>query len=307
MTQDYCWPNLFVPGAGKSGTTSLHHYLNQHPDIWMSEEKEPVYFNNPERWQSEKSRKYYLSLFVGGKTKLYRGESSTGYMTSEGAIGRIKSTVTEPKFIFILRNPIDRAFSHYKWLLGSGFEKRPFKEAFLDSYHCFKQGKTSRPSYYSESLYYYWINRYLTEFRRDNVHILTTEDLHSDTLNQINLCFEFLELRPLKSLKNTQSNESVILHNPSIYNKFSRFIAAKKKGPLMTFYQSLLPAQYRMWLRRKIIGALEYYKYHLAKHSPMLTIEEEDRQWLKHFFQKDVVNLMATFPQTSFKSWKDFL
>ncbi|HEY9134269.1 MAG TPA: hypothetical protein VIM85_00570, partial [Pseudomonadales bacterium] len=78
-------PNLFIPGSAKSGTSSLHEYLNQHPDISMSSEKEPHFFcikrNKKEAFEYEK-------LFENEKK--YRGESSTGYMVFHGVPERIK-------------------------------------------------------------------------------------------------------------------------------------------------------------------------------------------------------------------------
>ena len=70
-------PNLFIPGAGKSGTSSLHKYLNQHPDIYMSKNKEPHFFCHDDfnsKWEA------YLQFYQEGIDKRYRGESSTGYM-----------------------------------------------------------------------------------------------------------------------------------------------------------------------------------------------------------------------------------
>ena len=97
-------PNFFIPGAAKSGTTSLHELLDTHPDISMSKEKEPVYWNNKlfRQFQLfEVSR--YANLFE--KNRKIKGESTTSYMYYDSFISNIKANFEySPKFIFVLRN-----------------------------------------------------------------------------------------------------------------------------------------------------------------------------------------------------------
>ena len=119
-------PNLFVPGAAKSGTSSLHEYLNQHPDIFMSNMKEPHFWTSPQKYGNFE---WYSSLFEESSTKKYRGESSTGYMVFDHFLDRVTKYVEAPRFIFLLRNPIDRTYSHYRWLKGLGSEKLSFRSA----------------------------------------------------------------------------------------------------------------------------------------------------------------------------------
>ena len=93
-------PNLFIPGAGKSGSSSLHNYLKLHPDIYMSELKEPHFFSHDENYFSKTQTEKYYELFKNGKKYKYRGESSTGYMVFPHVIDRIKMDKKKPKFIF---------------------------------------------------------------------------------------------------------------------------------------------------------------------------------------------------------------
>ena len=112
-------PNLFIPGAAKSGTTPLHNLLNQHPEICMSKVKEPGYWKN-ENFQEFKTieKQNYLDLFDKSSCKIY-GDSSTAYMYHQYFIKNINNNYKDsPKFIFVLRNPIDRCVSHYWWMKG---------------------------------------------------------------------------------------------------------------------------------------------------------------------------------------------
>ena len=104
-------PNLFIAGAAKSGTSTLHDYLSLHPDINMSVNKEPNYF-----WRKDKGLKHYAKLYGDGRQR-YLGESSTTYRVLPEVVDRIGETVSDPRFIFIFRNPVDRAVSYYNHFL----------------------------------------------------------------------------------------------------------------------------------------------------------------------------------------------
>src|SRR3989304_10189805 len=112
------WPNLFIVGAPKSGTTSLHAYLDKIDDIFMSPIKEPNYFSaqtvsikhpvNPIR-----DKKKYLKLFQKGIHNKYIGEASPSYLADSEASKLIHQVSPNAKIIISLRDPIDRVFSHY--------------------------------------------------------------------------------------------------------------------------------------------------------------------------------------------------
>ncbi len=124
------YPNLFIPGAAKSGTTTLHELLDLHPDISMSSVKEPVFWNNKKfnNYSNEDWIKYKELFNTDSKIN---GESTTSYMYYESFISNIKINYEEsPKFIFILRNPIDRFISHFWWMKGLGLEKNNIKKKY---------------------------------------------------------------------------------------------------------------------------------------------------------------------------------
>jgi Sulfotransferase family len=111
-------PDFFVVGAAKSGTTSLYHYLDQHPDVYMPRNKEPHYFSRvppfPGRGSHPvTSEEEYLDLFKLWNKESVAGEASPSYLWDEKAPYRIKETVPQAKIIAILRHPVERAYSHY--------------------------------------------------------------------------------------------------------------------------------------------------------------------------------------------------
>ena len=114
-------PNLLIVGAAKSGTTSLHNYLNQHPEVFMCNPKEPHFLINKEIGLKRilagiDDFQEYEKLFFAGKENKYRGESSVMYlMYPDIVIPKIKELFgDETKIIIMLRNPVDRAYSGFQ-------------------------------------------------------------------------------------------------------------------------------------------------------------------------------------------------
>ncbi len=128
-------PNLFIIGAAKCGTTSLHHFLAGHPDIFMSPIKEPGFFV-PEFRYHPKDPDWYLSLFADAMDVRYAGESSTHYTKRplfEGVAQRLHAFSPDARMIYLMRDPIDRAISHYwhntRSVRPEFREERPMLEA----------------------------------------------------------------------------------------------------------------------------------------------------------------------------------
>ena len=107
-------PNLFIIGAMKSGTSSLHAYLGTHPSVFMCEPKEPGYF--VEQLNLKRGRGWYSKLFHGAEGASIRGESSTEYTKAPmygGVPQRLAEFNPQAKIIYLMRDPIERSISHY--------------------------------------------------------------------------------------------------------------------------------------------------------------------------------------------------
>src|SRR3954452_21113023 len=124
------WPNLLIIGAHKAGTTSLHRYLDIHPEVRMSEHKELAYFCGPTNDPLLVSRRHlgeawYRANFVGSVA--VHGESSTPYTfysVVRGVPQRIHGAIPDVKLIYIVRDPVDRLISHYTFVRGQSREQR---------------------------------------------------------------------------------------------------------------------------------------------------------------------------------------
>jgi len=187
MPQAPVRPNLFIIGAMKSGTTSLHEYLDTHPQIAMSDVKEPGYF--VEELGLHKGEAWYLSLWDQDPQYRYRGESSTHYTKLpifQGVPERLHRFSPEARLIYIMRNPFDRVVSHYWHALRDahhGGELRPMLKAVQ-----------ADPGYLAFSDYAMQLKPYFERFGKEAVLTLTFEALVEDPQREVDRIYRWLKL-----------------------------------------------------------------------------------------------------------------
>lgn len=192
-------PNLVVIGAMKCGTTSLHYYLDQHPEIAMSRVKEINFFLEG-RGHWDKGVDWYESHFDGSAK--VRGESSTSYTKHpqrSGVPARMRSVLPRAKLIYILRDPIERTVSHYLHAYHRSREKRSLAEALAS---------LSENPYVDPSRYHMQLERYLEHYPISQILILTTEDLREAPQLTLGRAVEFLGLAPLRFEALSKANVS---------------------------------------------------------------------------------------------------
>jgi hypothetical protein len=189
-------PNTFIVGAAKSGTTSLYNYLRQHPDIFMSPVKEPCYFayaENPpalagpgdEAANRESGVVYtldaYQELFAEATSESIVGEASPVYLYDEDAPRLLHQHCPDATLIAILRNPVDRAYSHYLQLVQSGRESLERFEAALDAEDERRDAGWEWSWHYRHMGFYgRQLARYLEYFDREQLHVYRFEELTKD-------------------------------------------------------------------------------------------------------------------------------
>lgn len=207
-------PNLFILGAAKCGTTSLHYCLNQHPDVFMSPVKEPVFFC--ESFQIVNNPILYFRLFEGAENAKYAGEASHAYFTSPTTPPVLKSLFPDARFILILRHPADRAYSLYHHMRRYGFEKTAtFEKALLaeEKRAVSREFKARCQEYFFNYLYYRsglyapLLERYYNVYDRERFHILTLERFRVDPQGCLRDIFNFLEIDPDAPIDTTTQNE----------------------------------------------------------------------------------------------------
>lgn len=200
-------PNLLIVGAAKSGTTSLHNYLKQHPDIFMSNHKEPHFLINNEIGINRipkgiSNLQDYSNLFSNGAYHKYRGESSAMYLQfPEIAIKNIDRYLDEDvKIIIMLRNPIERAFSGYQHVKRYNLDENlNFEDALEISEQRYFTNNNITPAsrYIHIGMYNEFVRKFKTKFKT-NVHIIIYKDFINNTSQELSRLFSFLGVKDVQ-------------------------------------------------------------------------------------------------------------
>lgn len=295
-------PNFFIPGAAKSGTTTLHELLNLHPDICMSIVKEPVYWNHSEFSSfNDEKKKWYNDLFQN-KDAIIKGESTPSYMLYPNFIENITTYYDfEPKFIFILRNPIDRAYSHYWWMVGLGLEKNSLEDAFNKDFEKdFKPYDYYPNHYYHFGTYGKWLTPFFNTFKRENIKIITLENLIENQVKTLNECFVFLGLDPLENIPMTVFNKTRKLYFPKLFHLNKKIILGQYRAPKYAKY--VITKRGVEFIRKKLKSLTLFEK---SKEFNYPKISDIQRNWLKMYYQQDF-DMLCKLTGLNLLEWEDF-
>lgn len=177
-------PNFLICGAQKAGTTALYEYLSQHPDVLMSRPKETWFFDA----NYDKGLEWFASHF-----EAYDGESAVGEATARTmfipeAAPRVAEHLPEAKLIFVLRNPIDRAYSQYHYAIQTGQVQTncPFHKLIRDEQSEFRKEMIQRGMYARQ------IGRFAEYFDDDQMKILFHKDLCQNPKKTVAKTYSFL-------------------------------------------------------------------------------------------------------------------
>jgi hypothetical protein len=179
-------PTFVIIGAMKCGTTSLHHYLAQHPEVCMPRRKETDFFIAEMNYQ--RGPAWYESLFT--RPAKACGEASPNYAKSwrfAGVPERMHSLLPQARLIYLVRDPVERMISQYKHLYASGWEDRPLAAAMEGAL-----GGDGRSPYLNDSRYHRNLEPFLAQYPLDSVLVLAAEDLERQRLATLRRVFEFL-------------------------------------------------------------------------------------------------------------------
>ncbi len=288
-------PNFLVIGAGNAGTTSLYHYLKQHPEVFMSPVKEPKFFalegklpdyRGPgDRWvmtQTSANRAVtdlgeYEALFDGARDEKAVGEASPAYLCNPAAPERIKRHVPEAKLIAILRDPAERAYSAYMHQVRDGRETLPFAEALDAEEWRTRANWAPGWRYKAESFYMEGLSRYYELFGRESVRVYLYEDLSADPRGVMRDAYSFL------GVDDTYEPDTARRHNPSGVPKSRLLVSVlKRPNPLKAAVRPFLPRK----ARARFASAVR--NRNLTKAPPM---EPEVRGRLVELYRDDVARV----------------
>ncbi len=210
-------PNFFIIGEPRSGTTSLHDLLAQHPDIFMSHIKEPHCFSSLDFPSPEdeilnitRDHSQYKELFANAHGYKIRGESSTYYLADPESPKLLRKQVPQAKLVAVLRDPIERAYSHYLLYNRRGAQEKSFLETVQENidnpadqqtlvYHIVELGK-----------YHEHISRYLQCFSKEQLHVVLLDDLMKKPKTTLKQIFAFLGVdeSPAKEIELGEAHNS---------------------------------------------------------------------------------------------------
>ncbi|PZD73251.1 hypothetical protein C1752_02324 [Acaryochloris thomasi RCC1774] len=290
-------PNFIIIGPAKCGTTSLCHYLGQHPEIYISPAKEPRFFA-PEFYatppnslvrkgarRKQMGLQEYKSLFRGVTTEKAIGEASTEYMFFPKSPNRIKELIPQAKLITVLRNPCDRAFSAYCYQRRDGAENLTFKEALEEEEKRSKEDWRPGWRYKEAGFYYEQISRYSELFSPQQLKIFLYEELNQNPLDTLKNIFKFLEVDsgfvPDLSRKNVSSVPQNLLINKMLV----------PSSPI-SFLKPYLPDQWKIILRN--------IREKNRKSKPDLP--DDLRETLVKTYEEDILRLQE-YIQKDLSSW----
>ena len=209
-------PTFFIVGAVKEGTTALYHTLKNHPEIYLSEKVKETHFfstdidqnlfreefkarinkGSKKHQQFITDQKEYLRLFDPA-TRI-AGEVCASYLYSKDAAKGIYNFNPKAKIIMLLRNPVERAFSHFNMDARMGFAKN---QSFIEAYKADKLNPEkawgNAALYYELGCYSHQIKRYLNCFEDEQILIKKYDDLLNDSSAFLNDVFRFLEVETL--------------------------------------------------------------------------------------------------------------
>lgn len=179
-------PTFFLIGAQKSGTSTLHRLLQQHPEAFLCDPKEPHYFSDPT--QAARGMDWYRSLFAGADQAGAVGEASTTYSMYPhyaGVVDRVVDAVGAPKLIYLVREPLARMRSAYLHGLARGSETRPIGQALRED-----------PRYLQTSCYALQLEQWLRRVPREHILLLSLDQLRDAPDDLVGRTAAFLGIDP---------------------------------------------------------------------------------------------------------------
>jgi hypothetical protein len=312
------YPNFFVIGAAKSGTTSLHNYLAQHPKVFMSPVKEPNFFafnqglpdfNGPDnisgsvilrdRLKREKyqfsvtSTRSYQQLFSHAGSATAIGESSVSYLYYPYCAQRIFEAVPEARIIVILRNPVDRAYSKFQQFRRDAAEPiKDFESAIDAEPHRIKDNWSPTWFYLDRGFYYRQLKPYYDVFGKDRIHVALYDDFVHNPQKTVNEMFKHLDLDPFlidTSQRHNVSGDSRVPRAIWIHDIFFRpnyLTNFLQRHMPESIIRTIRPYARRILLRK--IATSEKKKMTRELRSRLTDIFREDILHLEQLLERDL-------------------
>jgi hypothetical protein len=314
-------PNFLIIGAAKAGTSSIHSYLSQHPQIYMSPIKEPMFFayenelppkfrgmdeDNPVSKRAIIRRRTYRpvsypitrlsdyqKLFAKAYQKNAIGESTPLYLYSERAAERIQHHIPHARIIAVLRNPVERAYSHYSQFRKNGYEDiEDFGQALEMEHTRILRNWSPGWFYKQRGLYHQQLKRYFDRFDKNQLRVYLYDNFSADPMGILRDIFRFLDVAPTfkPDLSMKLNVSSGIVHGPK-HETLDRFL--NNPNPVKSILKKTLPTA----LLRRIKTAIENLNIGSEYQFVVPRMSEEIRKKLQNDYRDDILHLQDLIGQ----------
>jgi len=283
---------VYIPGAGRSGTTTLFEYLAAHPQIGFTSLKEIHFFTLDDLYRrGEEYLHYFLPTLPEGG--LYAG-ADTYAMTTHKAAARIAHYNMAMKLVFMLRHPVERALSGYRYAVYMGYLQQPKDwHQVLDQEEEVLAGKDvvsiNNLCNAYQGLYNKHLMQWLKYFSREQMLLLTTRALNRAPNQVLAQLSSFLGIAPFTALEEGKRANAA----RSVRNKWLQQLLLNRNTPLRKLMRQAIPGP----VKRKIIHSGFIDKMHQANTKPAANIDfpESFKSRLQEYYRKDLDALATNF------------
>lgn len=308
-------PDFVVIGAVKAGTTSLHHYLNQHSDIYLSPIKETNFFSrndmSPPNFRKDYSHdvaldiekylstdrlsyrhiahiadaRHYKALYREASPQTLTGEVCNSYLICASAAAELHQYQPNAKIIAVLRNPIERAFSQYLMNLKEGKTlEKDFLKELQNDLETQPKGWGVSHQYHELGLYHQQLSRYFQVFKPEQIKVTFFDDLKQNPTQFLEDIFAFLEVR-------SQSIDTTNKLNASSKARFEKLNYILTQTGVIKRLKAILPRS----ARQRLVGLVYTQK-------GLPTINDDAQNYLTEYYRNDV-NQLEKLLNVNLKHW----
>ena len=274
--------NTFLIGVQKAGTSTFWQWLSQHPDVFAPHSMKDFHFFTRPEWR-DKGIQYLHSFYKGYKKENIILHGGVNYYFEPEFIDHVLEYQREGKFLIILRDPVERAWSAFQYFTKLQQEKRTFAEALDDELNQkVPSGQNHMFAYLDHGMYGKYLQRILQKVSSDSILILEFEKLFQSPEEHLRLTFEFLEVNPnfevdTQIIKNASGQPKFVWINEALFSKKGVAGAIKKIFPI----QKLMPLTWRIRIGNYIRDA------NVKTKSVNSKMPEEQKLFLTEYYKKD--------------------
>lgn len=280
-------PNVFLIGAQKSGTTSVYNWLSQHPSIDGEEHMKDYPFFSENHLYS-KGLEYFSNFFKSCNSNIIIA-GSVHIMFYKIALERLYKNIPNARLILILRNPIDRAISSYRYAKERGLEERSLmsciSEEMIKGNNAYKDALEKNQKFYlKRGLYVQQIENIYSIFDKNNVFIGLYDDIISNKEGLMKDIFSFLDLKnDYKCVFNSKN----VTKGGSRFKLLDKFIYSQRlrNNTIANRLKFILPQKYKFLLRRAL------KEFNRIEGPSKAIASDEERKKLYEYYSKDIVSL----------------